>query len=412
MPPEKQKMFQHVLNASKEIAQVKDVDLLLEKILHIARRLSSADAGSIYIREDEHLRFHHTQNGHPQDNGLHNKKKMYTTSSVPVSHNSVSAYVARKGKILNISDISQLPQNIPFSFDQAHDGIEHYHIKSLIAFPLTNSDENVVGVIQLINMKDENGQLVELSDDALPLVQLFGKNAANAIERAQTTRARVQGIIQILTALRDTEETVAHVNRVGAYASEIYETWAHSKKLPEHEITAGKDILRLAAMLHDVGKLAIPNVIRRKPGKLTDEEYEVMKQHTVKGAQLLAQHANSDVEKAAAEIALTHHEHWDGTGYPGYIDLQTGRPFSGYETADGHARGKKGGEIPVFGRVVAIADVYDSLSNPRVFRNAWQEDDILKMLKEGAGTQFDPDMIDAFFASLDTLHAIAGKFQE
>ncbi len=408
--PDKQKKFQQVIDVSMEFTQTRDVDLLLEKILNAVKELTNADAGSIYLLEEDTLKFHHTQNGPSQELSPGEKPHISKISSVPVNPESVSAYVARTGEILHVPEIDKLPQDVPFSVSHSFDGLAHYEVKSLLSVPLKNANEKVLGVIQLINTRNDTGEIIPLSEDDTPLVQLLANNAANAIERTLATRARVLGIIQILTALRDTEETVAHVNRVGAYASEIYETWARQKGIPPEEIASQKDILRMAAMLHDLGKLAIPNVIRRKPGKLSAEEYETMKQHTVKGAQLLLKHANSEIENVAAQIVLTHHEHWDGAGYPGHIDLDTGRAAPGYEDQQGKPRGKKGEEIPVFGRAVAIADVYDSLSNHRVYREAWKEEDVLEKLKEGAGTHFDPDMTEAFFASLDPLHAIAKRF--
>ena len=302
-----------------------------------------------------------------------------------------------------------VPANRP---DRSYEQELHVEILSVCAFPLKNTYDKLLGVVQLINVRNPEGEIVSVPDDDLQLVKLFASNAGAALERALATRARLQGIIQILTALRDTEETFAHVNRVGAYAAEIYETWARRKGISESDISAQKDALRMAAMLHDLGKLAIPSVIRRKPGKLTDEEYNTMKEHTIKGAQLLLKHGNSEIESLASEIALTHHERWDGKGYPGYIDPLTGDPLAGHRDEHGNPRGKQGEDIPVFGRIVAIADVYDALSNHRVFREAWKEDDVLKKLRVESGTHFDPEMIDAFFACLDTIRAISKRFPD
>lgn len=407
--PNKQKKFQHIIDASMEFAQAKDVDLLLEKILGAVKALTNADAGSIYLLENNVLRFHHTQ-----QNALPSPKHCLYHTSAPavIAANSIPFHVARTGDIVNISALSSIPENGPYTFDRSYIDPSLDQVQSVLAFPLKNSAENVIGVIQLLNIRDDKGEIIPLSEDDTPLVQLFATNAANAIERAQTTRARVLGIIQILTALRDTEETVAHVNRVGAYAAEIYETWARKKNLPPEVIASQKDLLRMAGMLHDLGKLAIPNVIRRKPGRLSQEEYNTMKQHTIKGAQLLLKYAHSEIEEVAAQIALTHHERWDGTGYPGYIDPYTGDVLPGHEGPDDSPQGKKGDNIPVFGRVVAIADVYDALSNHRVFRQAWKEEDVLEKLKNGAGTHFDPDMIDAFFESLETIRSIGERYPD
>jgi HD-GYP domain-containing protein (c-di-GMP phosphodiesterase class II) len=168
----------------------------------------------------------------------------------------------------------------------------------------------------------------------------------------------------------------------------------------------------MAAMLHDIGKLAIPQSIRQKPDKFTAEEYKVMKQHTVKGAQMLLKTAQTEYEEVAAEIALNHHEYWNGSGYPGHIKIKNGQVITGNNNNQRRPRGKQGKEIPVFGRIVAIADVYDALSCRRVFREALQEEDVLKTLKKGAGRHFDPEMIGVFFSRLETIRAIAQRFPE
>ena len=409
--PNKQKKFQQIIDSSMEFAQAKDVDLLLGKILHVAKNLANAETGSIYIMEQEILKFHHTQTDTGKEQSTSKKPAIYNGSLIVTHPDSLSAYVARTGEVVNIPDVSKLPEDAPYSIESSPNEDSSHQVLSILAFPLNNNHGEAIGVIQLINPRNQEGEILPLSEDDVPLLQLFANNAANAIERAQTTRSRVLGIIQLLTALRDTEETVAHVNRVGAYASEIYDIWAQKKGIPQDEIASQKDTLRMAAMLHDLGKLAIPNVIRQKPGRLSKEEYEMMKQHTIKGAQLLLQYASSEIEEAAAQVALSHHERWDGSGYPGHVDPHSGEVIPGYESMEGKARGKKGEEIPIFGRIVAIADVYDSLLNHRVFREAWKKEDVLKKLKSGAGSHFDPEMIDAFFECLDILQAIEERFK-
>ncbi|PIE34227.1 phosphohydrolase [candidate division KSB3 bacterium] len=411
---ERSQAFQQLLDVSKDFGQARDVDFLLEKILTTARRLGNAEVGSIYIMEGEVLRHHHTRNGVSQcsvspDNA---QQHLYDPSSYPLPDECIPNHILRTGNIINIADISQFPSVESVIPEPSYTHYPHTTLTAILAFPLKTHQGKIVGVIQLINPRDNSGTITAAPEDDIPLIQLFASNAASAIERAQNTRVRIQGIIQILTALRDTEETVAHVNRVGAYAAEVYETWARKKALPAQEIAQCKDSLRLAAMLHDIGKLAIPSVIRKKPGKLSEEEYDTMKEHTTKGAQLLIQHANSEIERVAADIALTHHERWDGRGYPGHIDPATGTPLECYEDEKGCPKGKKGEEIPVFGRIVAIVDVYDALMNHRVFREAWKEEDVLKTLQTESGTHFDPEMIDAFFETLDTIRAISKRFPD
>ena len=166
----------------------------------------------------------------------------------------------------------------------------------------------------------------------------------------------------------------------------------------------------MTAMLHDVGKVGIKDEILQKPGRLNPEEYELMKHHTLKGARLFTD-PQSEFDEIAGQIAFSHHERWDGTGYPGYVD-HNGNIIPGYEDRNGKPRGKRGEEIPLFARVVAVADVYDALSCRRVYKNAWDERDVLAELRKESGKHFDPEMIDAFFSTLEMIRAIAQRFPD
>jgi putative nucleotidyltransferase with HDIG domain len=404
--------LQQVIELGLELEQIQDIDILLEKILRSSRTILHADAGTIYIRNGNELKFSHTQNDALQSRLPPGKKLIYKTFSIPINHGSIAGYVASTGEIVNIPDVYQLNGQTPYAFDRSFDEKAQYQTHSMLTIPLKNNLGKVIGVMQLINARDEEGKTVPFIENDVPIVRIFANNATIAIERALMTRAEIIGMVHFLTEIRDPEETEAHVNRVGAFSAEIYEGWARKKGLLQEEIEAKAEILRMAAMLHDIGKLAIPRDIREKPGKFTAAEYEVMQQHTIKGARMLLASAQTAYEEAAAEIALNHHEYWNGTGYPGHIDLQTGQAIPGYENGNGKPRAKQGEEIPVFGRVVAIADVYDALSCRRVFREALQEGDVLKTLEKGAGRRFDAEMIDAFFASLDTIRSIAQRFPD
>ena len=407
---EEQVKLQRLFEINKEIEQVKDVDVLLEKILRVARNLVNADAGSIYIKDGEQLEFRHTQTDSLQKQMEPGQKLIYKTFSMPITHNSISGHVAITGKSLNIPDVYQLDcSQVPYSFDRSYDEKAHYRTQSMLTIPLKNNQDKVIGVMQLINAQNEEGEVIPFSEEDTPLIRVFANSAAMAIERAQMTRTMILRMIS-MAELRDPKETGPHVNRVGAYAAEIYEKWALKKQLPPTTIETYKDTLRMTAMLHDVGKVGIKDEILQKPGRLNPEEYEQMKQHTVKGGRLFAD-PQSEFDQIAGEIALHHHERWDGTGYPGHVDLD-GNALPGYARENGQPRGKKTEEIPLFARIVAIADVYDALSCRRVYKNAWAEEDVLAELKKEAGKHFDPDIIDAFFSSLDVIRAIAHQFPD
>jgi response regulator RpfG family c-di-GMP phosphodiesterase len=192
---------------------------------------------------------------------------------------------------------------------------------------------------------------------------------------------------------------------------EIYEKWARRRNISRQETDKHRDMLRMAAMLHDVGKIAISDLILKKPGRFDRQEYEIMKQHTVLGAKLFSDR-QSDFDEAAAQVALNHHERWDGDGYPGHVDAQSGNALNGYAKPDGRPKGKKEEEIPLYGRIVALADVYDALSSVRVYKTAWDESKVLGVIESESGRHFDPELVEIFFSSLDILRAVQRRYRD
>jgi putative two-component system response regulator len=203
-------------------------------------------------------------------------------------------------------------------------------------------------------------------------------------EKTHEIREREEEIVLRLisaSGFRD-DETGAHIKRIGLYASVIASDIGWN---PESIAD-----IRLAAAMHDVGKIGILDSILLKPGKLTPEEFEVMKTHTTIGARLLG---NSKIPllHLAKEIALSHHEKWDGSGYP---------------------KGLAGKAIPESGRIVALADVYDALVMDRVYRPAIPEPEALAMMTSNRGTYFDPGMFDRFMALLPEIRRIRLEVQD
>ncbi len=406
---ESQKLKQ-IISLGLEIAQYKDVDLLLERILTLARRFVNAEAGSIYIKEGNWLKFSYTQNDLQQKKLPPGKKLIYSTFAIPLNHESIAGHAACTDEMLNIPDVYNLPLDAPYTFNKEYDEMSGYMTRSVLTLPLKTGRGGIIGVLQLLNAKDAGGKDISFAGEDEPFIGHFAGNAAIAIERAQMTRAMILRVNK-MAELRDPKETGAHVNRVASYAIEIYEVWATRRGVSHEEIQKNRDILRMGAMLHDVGKVAISDAILKKPARLDPQEYEIMKQHTYLGARLFSD-KYSEFDEAASIIALNHHEHWDGLGYPGHINPMTGNPIPGCENGKGGATGKKHEETPPFGRLVAIADVYDALSSKRAYKEAWDEAAVLENLKSEAGRQFDPEMIDAFFSCLDVIHNISKRYLE
>jgi putative two-component system response regulator len=151
-----------------------------------------------------------------------------------------------------------------------------------------------------------------------------------------------------------------------------------------------QQLLLEAAPLHDIGKVGIADKVLLKPGRLTSEEFEVMKQHAMFGYELLSG-SSSKLLQAGAEIAKGHHEKYDGTGYP---------------------NGIKGEDIPIFSRIVAVADVFDALTSERPYKKAWEVEAAVDFLKNGAGTHFDPTCVTAFLRAWDDVERVRCQYRE
>ena len=198
--------------------------------------------------------------------------------------------------------------------------------------------------------------------------------------------------------IRDRErELIFRISRAAEFRDP--ETGAHIQRMAHYSeiIARGLDlgaatcnlILR-AAPMHDVGKIGIRDHILLKPGKLTPQEFEIMKQHATLGYELLKD-SGSEILQAGAEIALAHHEKFDGSGYP---------------------RGLKGNAIPLFGRIVAVADVFDALTSERPYKKAWALDDAMRFLEAGRSAHFDPLCVESFIAGWEEVLEVRNRFRD
>ena len=197
----------------------------------------------------------------------------------------------------------------------------------------------------------------------------LGLEDAVRARTAELELARIELLDRLALAaeFRD-QETGEHTQRVGEAAARIAERLGSTASWTE--------LLRRAAPLHDIGKLGIPDAVLLKPGRLDPDEHAAMREHTTKGARILSGSA-SPVLQLAEEVALTHHERWDGAGYPA---------------------GLAGEDVPLSGRIVAVCDVFDALTHARPYKEAWPVERARATITEGAGSQFDPRVVEAFLA--------------
>lgn len=202
--------------------------------------------------------------------------------------------------------------------------------------------------------------------------QLLEQKVRERTAELEETQNEILERLALAAEYRD-DDTGEHTQRVGQMAAQIAQTLG----LPEAEV----ELIRRAALLHDVGKIAIPDSILLKPGKLNPEEFSHMKTHTTRGAKMLSG-GRFALLLRAEEIALTHHERWDGTGYLGLY----------------------GDTIPVAGRIVAVADVFDALTNERPYKKAWPHKEAIEEIQCQSGRQFDPSVVEAFLKVINNSH--------
>lgn len=385
-----EEMQRQLFKITEKLNRISDLDFMLEQVLSSARMLTNADAGTIYLVEDDYLRFAYTQNDTFMKKTYLNKKQIYLDIKIPINANSIAGYVATCRKILRIDDVYELDEHSPFSFNRQIDKNLNYRTVSMLTIPLIIGDEKVIGVMQIINSKDsQTGKVVPFTSENELFVSFFANIASAAIEKAKMTREMVLRMAK-MAELRDPKETGSHVQRVSSYSVEIYRKWAKNHNISKIEIGKKSDVMRIAAMLHDIGKVGIADAILKKPDRLNEDEYEIMKTHTTLGGNLFINVFN-EVDQMSRDVIVCHHERWDGKGYP---------------------NGLTGEQIPQAGRIVAIADVYDALISKRVYKNAWDEEEVLRYMKEQAGSQFDTELIEIFISIYDIIKAIRNRYSE
>lgn len=181
---------------------------------------------------------------------------------------------------------------------------------------------------------------------------------------------------------RRSKETGNHVRRVAEYSELLALAYGLDQEQAE--------LLKMASPMHDIGKIAIPDAILNKPGRLDKNEFEIMKTHAQIGFEML-NHSDRPILKAAAIVAAEHHEKYNGQGYP---------------------KGLKGKEIHIFARITAIADVFDALGSDRVYKKAWDDQDIFDLFEKEKGQHFDPILIELFFENLEKLIQIRKKYSD
>ncbi len=403
-----------IIHIEEQLREIRDVDILLENILSGARQIVNADAGSIYEYDNKNnlLCIRYSQNDTLTKELAPGEKLPFTSVSFNPTPDSISGYVLLSKKILNLPDVYNLPEFMdegktvprPFDFNDVNDQITGYRTRSMLTIPLMMANGKVLGVLQIINPKDENGNVIPFDKDAEFYISQFATKVGSIYEYAYLTRQNVDRLIK-MAGFRDPKETGAHVERVSSFSVEIYDRYASNKGIPLREREKFRDNLRMASRCHDVGKVAVPDGILKKAGILDDDERDIMKGHTCVGAQIFSPVEN-ELDEMARDVCLHHHDRYDGgsKGYPGDYNYMDYIP----ETKMPHEleQALMGDKIPLAARIVALADVYDALRHRRCYKAEWSVDDTFKEILNERGKQFDPDLVDAFMQIRDRLEKI------
>ncbi len=382
-----------------EYPPVRSVRRLVDRVLLKTRELTGAEAGTVFIVRDKDgsavLEVASAQN---------DVIEIETVNfQIPVDSVSIAGYAATTGEVVRIDDLYSIPDDRPYGFDRSFDEASGYRSQSMLCFALKNYEGRPIGVVQLINRRDpETGEVVAFGPRQSDLIVPFNHMVGSAVERAdmleriesqnEVLRERNRSLWRQRRKIRglqsETESAFMISIELLARAAEIHDedTGNHIIRTNEYSYflatALGKrkafcDEIHYSAQLHDVGKMSVNTAILTKKGRLTPEETEEMNHHTTYGNQILS---DSDRLKFAAEIALNHHEKWDGTGYP---------------------NGRKGKETPISARIVQLADIYDALRSERSYKPAFSHKKTSEIILKGddrldpAG-HFDPKLLEIF----------------
>ncbi len=359
-------ILDYVFTYLAEVSSLTDYDEILVVLAKLGRSLTSADRCSIWVVSED-------------------KKTLWTKVAqevgrleVPVGSGIVGAAI-ENGQREIIAD-AYLDER----FNKEVDSQTGYRTKSIMVIPMYDYDENIIGAFQVVNHHGENSEFEDRDLERLTLASTYAAetlvSAKLAIEITETQKEVVFTMGSI--AESRSKETGNHVKRVAEYSKIL----ALAYGLDEEE----SELLKQASPMHDIGKVAIPDSILNKPGRFDENERFIMNTHAELGHKMI-KNSKKPLLQAASIVAYEHHEKWNGTGYP---------------------RKLKGEEIHIYGRITALADVFDALGSDRVYKKAWSNERIFKLLHEERGEHFDPQLVDLFFKNLEKIETVRESFSD
>ena len=349
-----------------EVSALRKYDDVLMVLANMGRALTSADRCTVWVVSDDKTKIW-TKVAHGMD-----------PIELPINSGIVGNAIVNEKKI-KIDDVYKDAR-----FNPDVDKKTGYKTKSMMVIPMFDYDNQIIGAFQAINHRGESGVFDERDMQRLMLASTYAAETLVSVKLTNEIEETQKEVVFTMGAIGESrsKETGNHVKRVAEYSKVL----ALAYGMDEDEA----DLLKQASPMHDIGKIAIPDVILKKPGRFNDEERGIMDSHAELGFNMI-KNSERPLLKAAAIVAHQHHEKYDGSGYPQKL---------------------KGEDIHIYGRITALADVFDALGSDRVYKKAWEDEKIFKLFRKESGKHFDPKLVELFFENLDEILSVREKFKD
>ena len=349
-----------------EVSSTRDYDDIIDILANMGRALTSADRCSVWIVNEDRTKIW-TKVAH----GIE-------AIEIDIDSGIVGASIISGEKFI-IDDVYKDER-----FNKKIDQKTGYVTKSMMVIPMFDNDDVIIGAFQVINHLGEKGIFDENDMKRLMLASTYAAETLISAQLTQEIQDTQKEVVFTMGAIGESrsKETGNHVRRVAKYSKILALAYGFDEEEAE--------LLKQASPMHDIGKVAIPDSILNKPGRFDAHEREIMETHAELGYGMI-KNSERPLLKAAAIVAYEHHEKWDGSGYP---------------------RKLAGEDIHIYGRITALADVFDALASDRVYKKAWDDERIFKLLKEERGKHFDPKLVNLFFEHLQEILEVREKFKD
>ena len=355
-----------ILTYLTEISALRDYDDIIMILANMGRSLTFADRCTIWVVSDDKKTIW-TKVAHGMD-----------AVEIPINSGIVGSSIINEKRII-IDDVYEDDR-----FNPDIDQKTGYRTKSMMVMPMFDYDDEIIGAFQVMNNRGKKGVFVEEDMQRLMLSSTYAAETLMSAKLSQEIDDTQKEVVFTMGAIGESrsKETGNHVIRVAEYSKILALGFGMDEKEAE--------LLKQASPMHDIGKIAIPDSILKKPGRFDAAERKIMDTHAELGYSMI-KNSTRPLLKAAAIVAYEHHEKYNGKGYP---------------------RGLKGKDIHIYGRITALADVFDALGSDRVYKKAWDDERIFKLFRKERGEHFDPKIIDIFFDNLDDILKIREKFKD